>query len=293
MNRYDNIEEVKKDRKSFGVVEKFNPYHGWHGRFASANGATTGAGSSGYGSSSDTALSGGRAGGGDRSHRISAAQDRISTALKKGASVDLSAAVPEMAERVAGVVEKMMDRYPDMKDSIDAFTCVDEKYWALNSGLVAAFDAQTNTIRLNPAMFGDKASAEETWKGMVERKHHPEGVPVEGAVAHEMGHAFDHYISKQLFDGGLDIVRTKQGTREKDSISKRLCAEEAVKRERQGKPMTSESVKNELSGYATTSPAEMFAEAFSEYTMSPDPRPMAQSFGEGFERYREQLNGGR
>ena len=271
MNRYDNIEEVKKDRKSFGVIEKFNPYHGWHGRFSSANGATS--------------VSGGAS--------ISAAQDRISASLKKGAKVDLSAADPEMAERVAGVVEKVMGKYSDMKDSIDGITCVDEKYWATNSGLVAAFDAQTNTIRLNPSMFGDKDIAEKTWREMVDRKHHPEGIPVEGAAAHEMGHAFDHYISKQLFNGGLDIVKTKHGTREKDSISKRLYAEEAVKRERQGKPLTSASVKNELSGYANTSPVEMFAEAFSEYTMSANPRPMAQSFGEGFERYREQLNGGR
>lgn len=37
--RYDNIEEleIKKSRKSFGIVEKFNPYHGYHGYFASAN----------------------------------------------------------------------------------------------------------------------------------------------------------------------------------------------------------------------------------------------------------------
>jgi len=39
--RYDTLDEMTKTEKrpSFGIVEKFNPYHGWHGYFSTANAA--------------------------------------------------------------------------------------------------------------------------------------------------------------------------------------------------------------------------------------------------------------
>lgn len=41
--RYDQITEIEKTakKKSFGIVEKFNPFHGYHGYFSSANAMTT------------------------------------------------------------------------------------------------------------------------------------------------------------------------------------------------------------------------------------------------------------
>ena len=278
MTRYDTIEELKKhgsEAKTFDEVLKYNPYHGWHGYFSTANAATSVSGRSGLGSSSDTALSGGRTGGADRKQRISAAQDRMKGSLKQGAEVSLSAMDPDLAERTADAVQKVMEKYPELNDSIKAITCEDERYWALNGNLIGSFDPVDKTIRLNPAIFGDRGYAEETWKGMLERKHHPEGTPVEAAVVHEMGHAFDLYISQRLFGGNF---------RDGNTMSQRLAEKEA-------KGRTDAEVEERLSGYATKNSAEMFAEGFSEYITSPNPRPMAKQLGDGFESYREQLNG--
>lgn len=282
MTRYDTIEEIKKhgsEAKTFDEVLKYNPYHGWHGYFSTANAATSVSGRTGLGSSSDTALSGGRTGGADRKQRISAAQDRIKGALNQGAKVSLTAMDPDLAERTADAVQKVMEKYPELKDSIKAITCEDERYWNHYGNLIGAFDPSDKTIRLNPAIFGDRGYAEEAWKGMLERKHHPEGIPVEAAVVHEMGHAFDLQISGNLFGGNF---------RNMDTMSKRIDEKLASR----GRPLTAAEVKEGLSDYANTNYAEQFAEGFSEYVMSSNPRPMAKAIGEGFESYREKMNGG-
>lgn len=263
MTRYDTIEEVKKhdsEAKTFDEVLKYNPYHGYHGYFSTASGATSVSGS-------------------DRKQRISAAQDRIKGALKEGARVELSAMDPDLAERTADVVQKVMEKYPDMKDSINSFTCKDEHYWLRNEQLVGSFDPDDKTVRLNPATFGDRGYAEEAWKNMLERKYHPEGTPVEAAAAHEMGHAFDLQISQQLF--GVSPREFRNG----NSMSQRIAEKEAS-------GLTEAEVEVRLSGYATRNAAEMFAEGFSEYITSSKPRPMAKQLGEAFESYREQMNGG-
>ena len=88
-----------------------------------------------------------------------------------------------------------------------------------------------------------------SYKETIEKKFHPAGTDYNAIVAHELGHAIDHYLSE------------KKG----HAVSSDLLKTVSMQYQRAGKRLDGETMTNELSGYATSNAREFFAEAMAEY----------------------------
>lgn len=113
--------------------------------------------------------------------------------------------------------------------------------------------ARFNGIYFNPKSIGDAKKGKE----LVEKGWWvPGGETIKGTMAHELGHAID----SSLAVNGIRL-------REQSEIRK-IWSE-----------TTKDGVATGLSKYGSTSPAEMIAEAWCEFTCSANPRPLATQIG--------------
>ncbi len=187
---------------------------------------------------------------------------------------------PEMAESVANSIESVLTRYPSTKDAFSGFTTddTDNESFSGDSKAMAAYDPNTQLIHMNNKYFGNKAEFEKRYDETVEKKFHPEGTTADAVVVHEMGHAIDYYVSKQT------IPREKfiwGGER----VSTRIWNNAIDAGRKAGDPVTGKSIREGLSGYASSKPSEYLAEGFAEFVTSPNPRPLATKIGKRVESY--------
>lgn len=81
-----------------------------------------------------------------------------------------------------------------------------------------------------------------------------------GTVFHEFGHQLDYFLKENGLRGEIDAIYARVSA--------------------QG----SGYMRNSLSGYSAENTSEFFAEAFSEYMLNPNPRPIAKEVGEAIEK---------
>lgn len=282
--------EILKNRTAvtFDEILKFNPYHDSRGRFTTAGGATLmtiRTRSSLWQGAADKAIA--RAKEGNAATAVSNSQKRIASAentlkslLKDGAEVNLSGMDPELAESTVKSVQKVLEKYPTVKDAFGGFTTDEptEGYFAEKQGTYACYAPNTGKIHINKAKYIDKAALEESYQEAVEKKHFPEGTTAESAVVHEMGHAIDRYVSLKT----IDPFKVNWGG---ETVSSRIWNSDIRAAKKKGEPMTGKSIRENLSGYAGKNSHEYFAEAFSEALTSPTPRKTATSIVKRMETY--------
>ena len=277
--------------KSFTDIIKFNPYHDSKGRFAT---------SSGYASftvrtkdpakqhMADMAMAREKeryaaSGASDKQQakkRIAESESKLKSMLRDGAEVKLTGMDPDLAESTLNSVQMVLDRYPTVKDAFGGFTTDEPEpgYFTEHAGTYACYSPTTGKIHLNLSKYADKDAFEASYQEAVSRKHFPEGTTSKSSVVHEMGHAIDRYLSIQTI--GEWKVRW-----EGETVSRRFWNNDIKNAKKKGEPMTGKSIRDGLSGYAGKNPHEYFAEGFSEFMTSPNPRPMAQSIGKRMETY--------
>lgn len=175
------------------------------------------------------------------------------------------------------------------KISLDAANAVGEKYWQVvdkfpqlkgKFGIVtdASMGLKKNvyaaaTVEARPSMyvnsrhFNKNISAIKSYEDDVAAGFHPQGTNWKSIFTHEIGHQASNIIFSDEFPG---FVHEVKGVTEFCNDVMRWTLQRAG----------TSNVAGELSVYATKNSREFFAEAFSEYMDSPNPRPIAKAFGE-------------
>ena len=278
----------EKTAKSFEELMKFNPYHDRLGRFSTAGGATSFTYAPGKSKAHDLAIarekeraaaaSSAEAG----QKRIADAESKLKSILRDGAEVNLKGVDPDLADSTVKNIEMVINRYPTTKDAYAGFTTDEPSPGYFSSegkeGVMACYSTSTKMIHLNNKYYSNKEEFEKKYKNSVEKKHSPEGTTVDSVIVHEMGHAIDRYLSLQT----MDAFKVNWGA---DSVSTRLWNNNIKNAKKKGEPLTGKSITDGLSRYATKNAEEYFAEGFSEYMTSSNPRPMAQKVGKHMEMY--------
>lgn len=280
----------RKVAKSFSdlIIEKFNPYHDSKGRFTSSGTAASFTYAPGKSKAHDLAIArekertanaaGAIKDGGKE--RIAAAETKLKAMLKDGAEVNLNGVDPELAESTVKSVQMVIDRYPTVKDAFGGFTTDEPEpgYFKDNQGTYACYSPGTGKIHMNLSVYSDKAILAEKYNKALSEQHFPQGTTAESAIVHEMGHAIDRHLSLKT----IDNWKVNWGG---ETVSSRLWNNNIKNAKKNGEPLTGNIIKNGLSRYATKDAKEYFAEGFSEFMTSPNPRPMAQKVGKHMETY--------
>lgn len=100
---------------------------------------------------------------------------------------------------------------------------------------------------------------------------HPANTTYSAILTHEVGHAIDDYLTNTLHAAGMSGWKPKWVSAALRPKVMRACG------------LKISDIEKSVSGYATQNHFEWFAECFAEYMESPNPRPVAQKFGEMLE----------
>ena len=268
--------ESRVGKSFFDVIQKFNPYHDPKtGRFTTAQG---GGGIMAAVSDSEYAALMAEAGlpanYAEIKAKRKAAADKVKEALPN-VRVKLSGVDADLATETAETIKTVVGKYPNCKDAFSAFVASDneDRIFEKEPKTIAFFEANSKEIRLNPNYYGDKEHLDNVYKKTVEQKFHPEGTSYNALIVHEMAHALDTYAStKKGYSVSADIKKTVHAMHHKS-----------------GGALTPDKMVEGLSGYATVNHREFFAEAMAEYLTSPNPRPIAKTVGQMFDRMASRL----
>jgi hypothetical protein len=139
-----------------------------------------------------------------------------------------------------------------------------------------SWDSQ-HGIYLNSAQFIDKGAADAT---LQRNEKNGTWVPAGGrAMDHVMYHEFGHVLGQKLFDSPLAHAELDQ------TVGQVIGRPYHSTNPTRGHfSQTADAIKGQLSKYGSTTPHEMVAEAFAEYKLSSNPRPLANAVGSLIDR---------
>ena len=174
---------------------------------------------------------------------------------------------PDVARQACETLDKIYEKYPEMAGFVEFFGTA--KTYSKN--YIGEFWGRS--VKMNPHHYGRKY--EEDWGG---GSFHPPIVAGEGvlkehnsSVAHEFGHALDHFLCGKYPDMVQNVWYSSGKT---DTIATKLLSQAA-----HNLGMTQTALKQKISGYACKNTIEAFAEAFSELICSDEPRPFILEIG--------------
>jgi SPP1 gp7 family putative phage head morphogenesis protein len=169
-------------------------------------------------------------------------------------TVDLDDIPKDVANELFIATKKVFNKYPQLKGgSSIKVEPLDSDVYADNMSFITA-------IHLNSRLFKSKDILIKSWNRDVELGFHPINTTFRGIIIHEFGHSLHSYIELNYGKKPADIKRD-------------VLKIAGIKK-------GSKEIKEKLSEYATRNPKEFFAEAFTEYLESPNPRKIAKTFGE-------------
>jgi hypothetical protein len=186
----------------------------------------------------------------------------------KGAhsSTDIELCDEVGAKAISDSADIVFEKYPQLKGKLAGISVRNDGFPTNALGETNGFSG----ITMNPNYFSNssKLISDMSKSGSVGFNAVAD---IRGSVVHEFGHAVDVYLSKggDVFAGGAEWK----------SISAKIQRETLS-----SLGLPKEAIEKGVSKYATCSSQEFFAECFSEYTLSPSPRPIAKKFGEILER---------
>ena len=111
----------------------------------------------------------------------------------------------------------------------------------------------------------------ESYERDLKAGFHPANTTYSAILTHEVGHAIDDYLTNTLHAAGMSGWKPKWVSAALRPKVMRACG------------LKISDIEKSVSGYATQNHFEWFAECFAEYMESPNPRPVAQKFGEMLE----------
>lgn len=172
----------------------------------------------------------------------------------------------ECAKQIYKTHERLFNKYPQLIGKLNSIATqsLPENIYAQCS-----IGFGHGGVMVNKKIFGKLAFVKEKYERDVSIGFHTAGTSWESVVTHELGHAIDDYLTNTLQLGGelkgkpryvSSVLRPKVMSKCKLSVS-------------------SQDIKDTVSGYAAENPKEWFAECFAEYMDSKSPREVAVEFG--------------
>lgn len=181
--------------------------------------------------------------------------------------VSLEACPPETAKSIAASLNRVFERYPGLKGKMNGIDTTQ-----LGIGQWAGFVPWTQRIVISDIKYSQGIEELKDQYAELEKVgFFPKGTDYRSIFVHEMGHAIDYYIGR---DKKVDrIAYSLQYEYLKETVGLRSAySEEAM-----------EYVRQNISRYAATNQKELFAECFSEWMTSVNPRDAAKWYGERIE----------
>lgn len=283
------VEKAAPVAKTFNEVleeiEKFNPYHGRDGRFATAGGATSFTYKPGASRAHDLAIQREK----ERTAAMAAAaKPKFTPAKTKKEAVQYAKdnlgfmrvsygtklgmdAINLINEEITNVQAK----YPEVKGAVHELKTTTARgvYAQIRySGLGGM------TFEVGSNQFGGRLDmVKERYKRDVESGFHPKGTEANSIIHHEYGHVLECISTKKsLGYGPSDTLRFED--------NRPFVAEMRLSQQTSGQWIqqaakecntTNIGVMKRISRYAMKNTRETFAEAFAEYQCSENPRPEA------------------
>ena len=195
-----------------------------------------------------------------------------------GGSVSLAGCDDSTAKAMCRVVDKLYEKFPDMSRSYRGISVLGPEFFSGEAG-----NENGGVVHLNSDYFhGDSEATEGFLTGFHPKfKSTSKTIVAESIFAHESGHALDEHLCR-MFPNMVDEVYYAGGggmfSRYMNSVAPKLLTKAA-----KNLGMTKTAMKQAISGYACKNDIEAFAEAFSEYLVSDEPRPIAQEIGRQIE----------
>jgi len=188
----------------------------------------------------------------------------------------------ESAKSVYRPYEKVMQKFPGLQGQLNAVNS------AKLDGTVYAncmVGLGHGGITVNTQFFGNHEKLLKSLQGDVKAGFHPVGCATgDSIVMHEIGHAIDDFLTYTCYSAGLNGWKPKAVSAYLRPKVMKACG------------FKISDIGKQVSGYATKDAMEWFAECFSEYMCSDNPRPVAQEFGRQLEEMLdealEKLKGG-
>lgn len=184
--------------------------------------------------------------------------DTNETLTLKGCDLDSAKAIYKAHERV-------FTRLPDMVgnlNSVNARVLKGGTYAQCHVGL------GHGGIDVNTRYFGDVAKLEAQYARDLAAGFHCARTQYGSIVVHELGHAVDDYLTNTLQAVGM-----------KNHWQPKYVSAYLRPKVMKACGLKVSDTYSAVSGYATKDHFEWFAECFSEWVDSPDPRPVAKEFG--------------
>ena len=189
--------------------------------------------------------------------------------IKSVDGVSFSGVDVESAKAIYRPYEKLMQKFPGLKGKLNAASSgkLDGMTYAQ-----CMYGLGHGGITVNTQYFGDIDKLLRTIKKDVEHGFHPKNLfMADSVVMHELGHAIDDFLSNTCYAAGMNGWKAKRVSAFLRPKVLKACG------------LKVSDIGKEVSGYATKNAQEWFAEAFSEYMLSDDPRPVAQELGKQLE----------
>ena len=169
----------------------------------------------------------------------------------------------DVMENISDEFESVFSKFPELKGQFLSFSDLED-----NEKAFASCMESLGAVAINNKHFSDIKGLEEIWEKNLKNKHHPQGTNWKSIINHEVGHRLNR------------ILNDKFSSLKKDNLNiETLIRDKALK----NISLTEMDITNELSSQARENPAEFFAEAFSEYTNSKNPRRLATAVGKMIE----------
>lgn len=264
------------------LVEKYNPNHDQRGRFTSYGSATSftiRTQDSKYqfeaekGKAKEAIRTGARGASKvnpndpEYQKKVADGEARIRAVLGEDTKVSLTGMDGELIEGTVANIEKTVAKFPMMKDAVSMVEVHSIEDEHLLAGSRAMAYCAGSKLVLNAGYYGNADFFNKAYANGQKNQSHPEGTDVHSVVVHEMGHAIDNLVSRNVSGHGFLL-----------NVSDDIWDTDIKKiRKKTGGPVKRSEMAEGLSSYGASHPHEYFAEAFSEVVCSSKPRAKAKS----------------
>ena len=188
-----------------------------------------------------------------------------STTVDRNERINLSKADLESSKAIYTAYDQVFTKYPEL---VGRFS--NPHVDALGDNTIANC-SHDGFITHSTKYYSDFSVLKATNDRIVKRGFSPAGTDEAAITTHELAHAIEVYLGEKLL--GKKDWGYARGMKQRVLKACGIRANEIM---------------HEVSGYATTSTSEFFAECFAEYMRSPNPRPVAAEFGRQFEKAMEE-----
>lgn len=216
-------------------------------------------------------------------------------------SINLDGIPVQAQNYVLDATKKVTEKYPQLREHTKRIAYNPN----LPNGVVARSASLTGTIEVGPD-FLDLEDLQKTHNYGIKLKYNPKGTEnLASTIVHEYGHQLDGYLTlKGVYGGSVSqygVTRTSAAV-QKEVLRRIGLTDERlreIRRQYASQGFSGENlnhavrferqdfIESHLSSYAYENCNEFFAEAFSEYMMSDNPRELARVFGEVLEEIME------